>query len=275
MAMYRDPQIDGIKKSHINDIYYFFIESSWKRLFSILFTLYIISNCLFAAIYYFIPSSINGNEHITFSDAFFFSVQTMSTIGYGALSPAGILTNIVVTIEAAFGLIGVATITGLIFAKLSKPNSKIIFSNNAIISKFNGQPCLSFRIGNGRGNDIVEAKINVTALIDEETVEGSYIRKVHDLKLTRNYTPFFKLSWSIFHPIDEQSPLYNLDLSNGPLKFISITISGHDGTFSNTIYARQVYAPEDILENRYFKDIMSDLPDGRIKIDYTDFHTLV
>ncbi len=269
-----NPILLGVKHSIQKDIYFFFLEASWIKLFALVLTLYIFSNLVFAKIYTIIPRAINNLEVVDFQTAFFFSVQTMSTIGYGQLSPTGNLSNLLVTFEAAFGLIGVALVTGLMFAKISKPYAKIRFSKNLIYSKFDGQYCLSFRIGNIRGNDILEAKTNVAALFDEITSEGHSVRRIHDLNLKRTHTPFFKLTWSIFHPIDESSPFINYDEALKKLRAIVITITGHDGTFSTTVYSRMAYTKSDIVKDHYFKDVMQDLPDGRLQINYEDFDSL-
>ena len=257
------------------DIYYYVIESSWSHIFIMFFSIYLISNFLFATLYYIIPDSIHSSGPITFYDCFYFSVQTMATIGYGALSPQGHLSNILVTIEAAFGLIGVAITTGLIFAKISRPYAKIRFSQNAVINIFDGIGCLSFRIGNIRGNDIVEANVTLTALIDEKTQEGIHLRRMYDLKLQRSYSPFFNLTWNLFHPIDESSPLLQLNDIKSSLKAIAVTVVGHDGTFSTTVYGRHVYTAKDILRDKYFKGIMYITPNGHVSINYDDFDELV
>lgn len=272
-----DPIRIGVKNKFRKDIYYTFIESSWRKLIFTIFFFYILSNLVFGFIYFIIPGSINNQDHLSFYDAFSFSVQTMSTIGYGSLSPTGLISNIVVTLEAAFGIISVAIMTGLIFSKISKPHAKIFFSNKMIYSKINGLYHLTFRIGNIRGNDIVEAKVALSALIDESTVEGNEQRKVYDLKLQREYTPFFKLSWSIFHLVDESSPLFNIlnrNDADNKLRGLAVTVSGHDGTFSSTVYARYIYDLEDIHKDKYFEDILEDLPDGRVKINYDKFNDL-
>lgn len=268
-----EPIRKGLPSDLKKDLYYFFIESSWPVIFITIFFVYIISNVFFAMLYV-IATSSDLAQAMSMQDAFFFSVQTMSTIGYGVLAPQGVYSNLLVTIEAAFGIIGVALVTGVVFHKISKPNSKILFSDKIICSNFDGVKCLSFRIGNARGNDILEMKMNLSVVIDETTKEGSHIRRVKDLKLKRNTTPFFKLTWSIFHPIDEDSPLYGIDLKSNIIQSILVTTTGHDGTYSDTIYARYSYAASEIEEDRYFEDIMHTLPDGRIMIDYDKFHKL-
>lgn len=268
------PLREGITHTIREDVFYYFMETSWSKLLGLLFIFYVSSNLFFGALYYFMPGAIGGKENILYSDAFFFSVQTMSTIGYGALHPASFEGNVLVTIEAGFGIILMASITGLIFAKLSKPHAKIRFTKKALISTFDGERCLSFRMGNIRGNDIVEAKVTVSALIDETTLEGKKIRKVYDLPLRRSHTPFFKLTWSIFHPLNEFSPIQNYPECKERIKAVVVTVTGHDGSFSSTVYSRHLYTVNQFVEGKYFSNVVEDLPDGGVRIDYNKFDEL-
>lgn len=200
----------------------------------------------------------------------------MSTIGYGGILPNGALGNTIVTIESAFGIVMVAILTGLILAKISKPNAKIIFSKNLLIQKMDGQDVLTFRIGNVRGNDIVEASVKLTALLLEQPEgQSNSRRRLHDLKVLRSSSPFFRLTWSIYHPIDEDSPFFgktNFQVEN--LLAIVATVIGHDDSFSSTIHARHNYYQDHILLNREFEDVLSEKSDGRVVIDYRKFHSL-
>ena len=268
-----EPVRKGLPNSFKKDLYFYFVEASWLQLSIALFFIYILGNVFFAGLYLMSPDSITNSTN-TFAESFFFSIQTMTTIGYGALSPEGMYSNLIVTVEAAFGLIGVALITGLAFAKISRPNAKILFSKIMIHTKINGKKSISFRISNTRGNDIVEATMTLSALVDEVTLEGENIRRVIDLNLVRSKTPFFKLTWLVTHVIDQESPLFGLNLEPGTVPIIIASFTGHDGTYSNTVYAQHNYYPEDIIEDRYFADIMHNLPDGRMLIDYDKFDSL-
>ncbi|MEZ4704160.1 MAG: ion channel [Bdellovibrionota bacterium] len=264
----------GVPSEYRKDFFYLLMEMTWPRLFGGIFILYILSNVFFAAIYMLLPYSISGLRSPHFWEAYFFSIQTMSTIGYGSLHPTSFASNVVVSVEAAFGLIGIATVTGIVFSKLSRPQAKILFSKNLLDTKMDGKRTLQFRIGNTRGNDIVDAKLTLSVLLDHMTAEGQDMRRIHELKLLRDRTPFFRLTWSVFHVIDETSPLFGMDLHEGSLRTIVATVAGHDGTYSNTIYSRYNYFPDDIIQNRYFADIMEVLPDGNLMIDYEKFHDL-
>lgn len=261
----------GVNKNFKDDLYYFLLGTSWIKLFFIVLLIYLILNFIFGLCYLFIPNSINNSSPSIF-DAFFFSVQTFSTIGYGALSPTGQLSNFIVSIEAVIGLIYSALTTGIFFAKISKPSAKIRFSKNAIINRFNNINKFTFRMCNTRGNDLVEAKVDVSVLVDEVTKEGIRIRRIKNLPLERSFTPFFNLTWSIYHQINENSPLYRFE-ENENLLAIIVTLTGHDGTFSNTIYGRHIYTPDLIVQNKYFEDVMQDTEKG-IMLDYSKFDLL-
>lgn len=256
-----------------NDLYAFFMSGSWTRLILVLVGAFLLSNVFFAGLYVLDPQSISG-EQMTFGHAFFFSVQTMSTIGFGALHPGTPYGDVVVTIEAAFGLLGVALATGLMFAKASRPRTPVLFSESVIVTQRHGKPTLSFRLGNARGAEIVDASLSVAALIDDLSPEGHFMRALQDLKLERDRTPAFSLTWSVFHVIDEQSPLWGHDLSeeDGALQAIIVTMLGHDSVYGAASHARHIYDPADICEGQRFVDVIHELPTGQMLIDYTKFH---
>ncbi|MEZ4224841.1 MAG: low temperature requirement protein A [Polyangiaceae bacterium] len=257
------------------DIYFYFIEGSWTRVFVALAFCFIAANVMFAALFMLEPGAIHGHPGVPrFSTAFFFSVQTFSTIGYGTLSPGSPWGDAVVTAEAAVGLISVALATGLVFAKASRPRSSVLFSRSLVLTTMDGQPTLMLRAGNARGNEVVDATVTLTVLLDEISPEGHHLRRLRDLTLARARTPMFLLSWSIMHVIDEQSPLFGMDFDNPnlPITSVVVTLMAHDGTYGQTIYARHVYAPEDIRLRHHFVDVISELEDGRLMIDYGRFH---
>lgn len=255
------------------DFYLFFMTGPWSRLVVSLVFMYLATNFCFAGLYLLEPGSVGGARPKSFADAFYFSVQTFSTIGYGSMTPATHYGNLVVTAEAAVGLLGAALATGLMFAKATRPRSSALFSNVAIVTRHNGVPTFIFRVGNARGNDVVDATISVTALRDEISAEGNHLRRQHDLKLTRSRSPFFVMTWVVMHPIDDESPLRDVDWQN-PQNLLAIvaTLVGHDGTYGQTTYARQLYTPSSVRVGHRFVDVISQLPDGRLMIDYTKFH---
>lgn len=266
-----EPIRKGVSKDLTKDLYFYFMEASWSQVIFFMFLSYILLNTFFALTYMIQPYTIKGIEQAGFLDAFAFSVQTMSTIGFGALSPGNIYGDFIVTVEAGVSIIAIAVITGFIVAKTSRPKSKIMFTNNAVINFFNGKKTLYFRIGNARGNDVVDAKVAITAYFNLTTDEGEHFRKLEDLKLVRTNSPFFKATWTIMHILDEDSPIIkNESAFNG----FFVTVTGHDSTYSNTIYSRHFYHKTDILEGANFADIISHTDDGIIVIDFERFQDI-
>jgi inward rectifier potassium channel len=266
------PNIIGTPRQKYQDFYFTIMDSSWWVVLWYVFFLFLTFNLCFASLYYLFPGSVANVRDYHFWDAFFFSVQTMSTIGFGSMHPISTSGHVIVTIESLFSLSLIALATGIMFAKASRPQASMLFSKPAVITKMHNVPTLMFRVGNARGNDVIDASIDLTALIDEVTPEGHHIRRAVDVPLTRQRTPFFALSWSLMHIIEESSPLYGLDLSNGDkLLYLMVTIKAHDGTYGQTIYSRHTYYPEDIREGERFEDVISR--DGRtFTVDYTKFH---
>ncbi|NEO82819.1 MAG: ATP-sensitive inward rectifier potassium channel 10 [Spirulina sp. SIO3F2] len=259
------------------DFYYLLFTLSWWRLFGLLTVGYVLLNIVFAGIYVLGGDCIANAQPGSFRDAFFFSVQTMATIGYGAMYPTTAYSNFWVVVEVFVGLLAVAMATGLMFARFSRPHARVLFSNVAVICPFNGVPTLMFRAANQRSNLVLEAQVNVTILLPEVTPEGHSLRRLYDLKLVRSQTPTFALSWMMMHPITPDSPLYGLtatDLYEQDARII-ITLMGLDETVSQTVHSRHTYEARQILWNMKFVDVLEVLPGGDRVIDYRDFHTVV
>ncbi|HLO51785.1 MAG TPA: ion channel [Kamptonema sp.] len=267
----------GSSRLGFRDLYHWLQTLSWFGFFGLISLLYIISNALFALAYLAGGDCIANAQPGEFKDAFFFSVQTMATIGYGAMYPRTSYANIIVAVEALFGLLGVAMVTGLAFARFSRPTARVLFSRIAIITLQNGLPTLMYRTANQRYNQILEAQQRVTLVRDEITAEGQFMRRFYDLHLVRSRTPIFALTWTVMHVIDENSPLYGMtaeDLVTHQVELV-VTMTGIDETVSQTIHARHSYVPEEILWNMRFVDILSKAPDGKRSIDYNRFHDVI
>ena len=267
----------GIRRALTRDLYHLLLATTWPRLLALLLTLYLAGNCVFALGYLAGRDAIDNARPGSFSDAFFFSVQTMATIGYGKLAPRSLFAHALVTLETFVGLLGVAMTTGLIFAKFSRPTARVLFSRVAVVRPWNGIPSLMFRMANQRTNQIVEAELHVVMARDETTAEGESIRRFHDLELTRRQNAIFALSWTAVHTITERSPLYGASPESLAAAGAEIVVSliGTDETFSQTVHARYSYVADEIVWNARFVDIISQLPDGRRRIDYTRFHTVI
>jgi inward rectifier potassium channel len=265
----------GVRPEPLRDLYYQLMKRSWWLLMGVLALAYLATNTLFAMLYALDPFGFAGVDHLRFSDAFSFSVQTFATIGYGGIAPKSAYANTLVTLEALLGLIFTAIATGLVFAKFARPRARVVFSRVMIMTRRGGKPCLQFRVANARGNDLVEASLLVTMVKSELTSEGVRMRRLHDLRLERSMTPLFTLSWVVMHVVDEQSPLYGeseQSLADDEVLFIA-TLTGTDGTLSQTVYARQLYEYHDVRWWHRFVDIVTIREHDRgIILDLRRFH---
>lgn len=267
----------GAPSSIRADLYSYFLSGSWTRVFVAFGIAFVLSNVFFAGLFVLEPNGIAGARSTNFLDAFFFSVQTMSTIGYGSLSPRSDYVSAVASVEAAVSMIGIAIVTGLVFAKASRPQSAVLFSRFVTVNRYYGKQTLTFRLGNARGNDIVDATVQVVVLKDQVSPEGQHLRRFFDLKLERSRNPYFALGWNVMHIIDDESPLADVDWNNieGTMGMMTVSMTGHDGTYGATTYARHVFHPKDLRLNHRFVDVLSKLEDGRLMIDYEKFHDTV
>jgi inward rectifier potassium channel len=267
----------GLKRGDWRDTYHFLMTVPMALLLALLTLTYLVANAGFALLYLSFPGSINHARPGSFADAYFFSVQTMATIGYGELLPQGLAGNMIATAETVFGMLTVALSAGIVFARVSRPTARVLFSDVAIITRRNAQPTLIFRLANRRRNLIVEAQITVTALRNEVTLEGERIRRFHELKLERQRHPIFVLSWTVLHVIDADSPLHGATPESLAADHVEIicSVTGVDETFSQPVHARFAYGPEHIRWNTRFADIMQRREDGRPYIDYTRFHDTI
>ena len=255
------------------DLYFYFVEGSWMQLLLTFGAAFVLINVAFAGLYLLDPTSFSGGDG-TLGDAFEFSIETLSTIGYGTMTPSSSYGRLVVTIEAAAGMLFVALATGVAVAKASRPRTGILFSQCAVVYERDGQRTLALRVGNTRANEIVDAKATLTALFDEQTQEGEPMCRLASLELVRERTPMFDLSWTIMHRLDANSPLRDVDwtTAEGKLLGLVVTLEGHDNSYDRTTYCRHVYTPKEIRPEARFVDVVSTLPDGRFIIDYTHFH---
>ncbi len=230
-------------------------------------------NVMFAGLYLLDPGGIDKAHAGSFADAFFFSIQTMATIGYGVLTPADRYTNLIVTVETLFALGVVALATGLTFARFSRPTARVTFSSVATVSAHNGVPTLAVRLSNGRRNQILEADVALTLMRNEATAEGQFMRRFYDLSLLRNHTPVFSLTFTAMHPIDATSPLHAAtpeSLAEQDAELL-VTVTGLDETMSQTIHARTSYIASELRFGHRFVDMFGYTEEGRIAIDYRNF----
>jgi inward rectifier potassium channel len=272
LGMKGDSPIRGAPTRALDDLYHYLVTASWPALIGIIALAFFIANLVFAVGYY-LDGGVENARYRSFADMFFFSVQTMATIGYGKLVPVTLFSNILVSIEALTGLLALALMTGLVFAKFSRPTARVRFSRYLVVGPRDGTTSLMIRMANMRANRIVEANIHVVLARSETTVEGESIRRFYDLTMTRNRSAMFALSWTAVHRIVEGSPLFGQthdSLANGQPEIV-VSITGLDETFSQTIHARHTYELGEIMWGARFADVLILDPDGSRSIDYSHF----
>jgi inward rectifier potassium channel len=259
---------------HWRDPYHLLLTIPWLGFMSIVSVAYLLINALFALAYLAGGDCLEGAKPGAFSDAFFFSVQTLASIGYGAIHPKTFYADCLVTVQAIASLLLIAVVTGLSFARFARPTAKVLFSRFIVITTHNQQPMVMFRVANQRNNFILEATAQAYLFLDETTVEGEFMRRIHELKLVRQRTPSLTLSWTIMHSIEPDSPLYGLtaeDLERLRAQ-INVSIGGIDETVAYSINARHSYATEEILFDHRFENIIHKLENGDRYFDYSRFH---
>jgi inward rectifier potassium channel len=251
-------------------LYHFFLTLSWPRFLAFIVGGYLGANALFALAY--LACGANALVASTptavanpFGRAFFFSVETLATIGYGNIAPAGIAAHLVMTAESLVGLLFFAMATGILFARFSRPTAALVFSNRSVLAPYGGLTAFMFRVTNARSNQLVELEAKVLF----SRIEGSS-RRYDELLLERSRVTFFPLSWTVVHPVDDSSPLYGVshaDLVTKDAEFM-ILISATDETFSQIVHARSSYKPDEIVFGHRFVNIYKAMNDrGIVSID--------
>ncbi len=257
-----------------SDLAHFLLLMSWTKFFAVLVGGFLLTNAFFAALYVGCGDCIIGARPGRFGDALAFSVQTMTTIGYGALVPRNAIADVLVAVQSMCGLLGFAVVTGLFFAKFARPTVRLLFSDAAVIRDRDGLRTLQFRVANRRGNKIVDANLMVVLVYDHVTREGERMRNFEPLIMARERSPVFALSWTGMHVIDDSSPLFGRDaqwMTDKQMEII-ITLTGIDDAFNQSVHAQFSYLGNEILWNHRLSDVIVTHPDNTRGIDYEHFH---
>lgn len=259
-------------------LYHALLNMPWWHFHLVIVSGFLGVNALFALLYILAgPEAVGGavrlplNQH--FAQAFFFSVQTFTSVGYGQLTPNGLTANVIATADAFFGLLSFAFATGLVFARFARPTAKIIFSRVALVAPYREITGFQFRIANERNNQLVDLHIRVL-FSRLETVRGRRIRTFDELELERKQVVFFPLHWTIVHPIDEQSPLAQYTetkLRNADAEFL-ILLTAFDETFSQTVHARSSYKFDEVIWGAKFRSMLDGVDSGRLSVDLRNLH---
>ena len=261
-----------------NNFYHWLLGTSWASFLLLVIFVYLGTNLLFAFAYLACgPGAITNTKPDSLIDVFYFSVQTMATIGYGQMTPVGHWPNSIVTFEAFFGIVYSALTTGLAFARFTRPTAGVRFSKVAVVGNHDGTRTLKFRVANDRSSHIVEAQLRLWLIAESMTSEGERYRRSIELTLQRSESPVFSLTWTAMHSLDETSAL-NEYLGNSAIEqqwHLLITFTGYHESLANQVYARHVYLPRDVQQNATFIDIVTVLPDGGRVIDLSNFEKWV
>lgn len=263
----------GLSAGFFEDIYYNILTMTWLSFIICFFGGYLLINGFFASLYFISGDNLLNVNPTSYWEAFVFSFQTSASIGYGYFLPKTDLAHFIVMFDSMSGMLFVALATGIAFGKFSRPSSMVMFSKNMLINKQDGKEVLSFRIGNSRESHIVDASVKVAVSVLRTTAEGETMRRIYDLDLTRSESPLFGLSWTVMHPIDESSLIYHLpqhELFSEETFFI-VSLSGIDEAFAHVVYDRHIYKGSDLLQDKYFLDVMDVDAQGNSVIDYSNF----
>ncbi|HYP64243.1 MAG TPA: ion channel [Acidocella sp.] len=266
----------GVTRHGLQDLYYNLMTMPVPALFGVLAGYFLFTIMLSAIILHF-TGGLGGNTHGSFGDAFFFSVQTLSTTGYGDIYPVTMTANIIASVGMVLGQLNTAIAIGVLFARLSRPRPRVLFSNVLVTREVNGVRRIMFRVGNERRSEISAAHISVVLISDEDDGDGGIMRHLLPLRLERDFSPVFSLSWLVIHEITEDSPLWGRDhevmARKGNVLVCSLT--GTDDAINVSVSARHVYGAEDVRAGHRFVDVISRGENGEMSIDYSRFHDTV
>jgi inward rectifier potassium channel len=267
---------EGLRFWRSLSLYTWLLQITWTRFFLVIVATYLGVNAIFAGLYVAAgPDALSGDKiHDVWLTAFFFSVETLGTIGYGAIAPHNLPANILMTVEALVGLLLIALTTGILFARFSRPVARIVFSNAAVIAPFQSTTAFMFRIANEASSQMVELEARIVLAMFDRT-DGTGRRRFHVLSLERHHVTFLPLSWTIVHPIEDNSPLFGLtqrDLADRAAEFL-VLLTGVDETFSQTVHARSSYRYDEIVWGAKFTDIFEhDRASSELAIDIERLH---
>jgi inward rectifier potassium channel len=266
----------GAPRTTLRDFYHLFLRARWSIALAAIVGVYLALNMLFALGYLASGGVANARPGSLF-DAFCFSVQTMGTIGYGAMYPLNRAANLIVVCESVTSLIVTAVATGLVFSKFSRSSARVAFAVHPVIGPMDGMPTLMLRVGNERGNQILEATIRVALVRTERLREGTTFYRMYDLKLARERSPAMSRSWTVLHPIAQDSPLWGAtpeSLERDEVEFI-VSVVGVDDTSMQPVHARKRYMGSDVIWGARHADILHEDDDGSLVVDLTKFHEIV
>jgi inward rectifier potassium channel len=256
------------------DAYHSILTLTWPQFAGLIFGIYMLINLVFAALYWAGGKSIAELPPGSFADAFFFSVETLATVGYGHMYPNSLYGHTIATLEIITGMFGMAVVTGLIFVRFSRPTARIMFSKFVVVAPFDGVPTLMLRVGNLRHHAMVEAEFRIMLIRNEPTIEEPDVRRFYTLKLHFDRLIAFPAALTIRHRIDEESPLFGMtpeDLERNGTRLLA-SIVCVDTVIPAPIQSQIDYNYDEILWNHRFAEIYTEHGNGRFSVDYGRFH---
>jgi len=273
----REIETRGLADNFWTDLYHRSMTVSWPTFFGTAAAIFIALNAVFAFLYWLGNEPIANIAGNTSLALFYFSVETLATVGYGDMHPQTHYGHFIATTEIFTGMSFLAVMTGLIFTRFSRPRARFIFAKHPVVTIHEGRPTLMIRIANERNNTISQALARLWLIRMETTAEGSQFRRYYELSLDRSEHPMFMLSWSIFHVIDETSPFYGVtpaDLAAADAA-LTLNVSGVDDNSAQYLYARKLYNAQDIRWKHRYRDITSFSEQGALVIDYSLIHEII
>jgi len=269
----REVITEGLNLSFWADISHRCMTASWPAFIGGAALVFVAFNAFFASFYWIGNQPISNVPGDAYIDYLYFSIETLSTAGYGDMHPQTHYGHFIATVELFTGIFSMSLMTGLIFARFSRPNPRLLFADHPVISSHDGKPTLMVRFANERHNIIGNATARLWLLRNELSLEGQPFRRFYELPLVRNEHPALALSWTLYHIIDEESMLYGLkaeDLDASGVSLV-VVVSGYDIVAAQTIHARRSYDHSDIRFGQRYADILDTSEDGRLRIDYGRF----
>jgi inward rectifier potassium channel len=272
----REVETRGLGQGFWTDLYHRAITVYWPVFFGSAALIFAAINAVFAFLYYLGDQPIANVSPILPLplSLFYFSIETLATVGYGDMHPQTNYAHIVATVEIFTGMSFIAVMAGLIFTRFSRPRARFVFARNPVVALYEGRPTLMVRVANARHNTISQATARLWLIRLEHTREREQFRRYHELKLERREHPMFSLSWTLLHVIDETSAFYGTtpeDFATAEGALI-LNLDGVDDNSAQRLYARQIYGPPDIRWSHRYADITNVSDDGRLLLDYTRFH---
>jgi len=268
---------EGLRLSFWADISHRSMTASWPSFIAGAVFVFVVFNAGFGLLYWLGDQPISNVARNDYLDYLYFSIETLSTAGYGDMHPQTHYGHFIAAVELFTGIFSMSLMTGMIFFRFSRPSARLLFANNPVIAIQDGEPTLMVRFANERHNIIGNATARLWVLKNTISKEGQPVRRFSELSLLKNEHPALALSWTLYHTLDETSPLHNLDADEmGAASIaIAVVVSGYDVVAAQTIHARKSYDYKDIRFGQRYADILENLDDGRIRIDYGKFHDTV